>query len=176
MRIFLAALGITFLITGCSTKERVLNIQNTDLCSTPVAAIHLDKINITNNVNKFDLSAEEIKEALTKSLTQTGCFIITSQKSAFTVDTNVEVDSEREVTSENFFKEELQEILKMTLMLNAHNGTKQVNATAKSTLKIQSCKIIGIKCKNEPEKDKRVLLENGAKQASLSLKNGFERH
>lgn len=171
------------LITGCTVKEKSLTIENENLCSAPIATLYIGEPTVSNGIKKFELTSQEVKEALAESLTRTNCFMVKErsetrsvQDGGFLLDADVHLSMESEVEEKNIFKDEKRELVEMKISLHAYNDKKEVTASAKSSLETKSSTIIGIKSPADVQKDKKTILNNAVKQASVSLKNGFERH
>lgn len=184
MKQILLALFVLLFTSGCVDKKRVLNIQNTALCSAPVATLYLKDIEVKNSDASFQITKEEIQDALAKSLEETGCFRIFTQardkesldvKNEYLLDTKATLFSEKEIFKKNIFKKEQSQLLIMTLSLYAHNKNKNVSATTKSELSGKKSKILGFTTTPEHERDKKTVLTNATKNISILLKEGFDK-
>ena len=182
MKQVLLALLVLIFTSGCVDKKRVLNIQNEGLCSAEVATLYLSDIEIKNGDESFHLSKDEIREALVKSLKDTGCFRISLDKrdkesldveSEYLLDTKANLFREKEVSEKNIFKDEERELLQLILTLHAYNKTKDLSATTKSELSINRSKILGFSITQEQESDKQTVLTNATKKISILLKEAF---
>jgi len=182
MKQILLALFVLFFTSGCVDKKRVLNIQNEGLCSAPVATLYLNDIEIKNGDKSFHLTKEEIKDALSESLKETGCFNVSVKemdeeslnvKNEYLLDTKAALFREKEISEKNIFKDEERELLQLIISLHAHNKTKDLTATTKSELAINRSKILGFTITQEQESDKKTVLTNAVKKISILLKEGL---
>lgn len=180
----LFTLFVLFFISGCADKARVLNIENSGLCSAPFATLYLNTIEIKNSTETFNIASDDVRDALADSLKETNCFHVFSlnqenqplkSEDEYLLETKVALFQEREVIEKNIFKKEEKELLSMTIALHAHNESKKINANTKSKLLINKSKILGFTTKKESDKDSKTVLKNGVKQVSVLLKDGFEK-
>lgn len=169
-------------VSGCVDKKKVLTIQNQDLCSAPVATLYLNKLEIQNKAETFNITADEIRSALTDNLQQTNCFMVSmyerdeeslNTEYEYLLDTKVSLSQEREVVEKNIFKKEENELLSMNISLYAHNKKRKVNASAKSELAASKSKILGFTPEKDIQNDKKTVLQNATKRASILLNEGF---
>ncbi|MCK9453738.1 hypothetical protein [Sulfurimonas sp.] len=169
-------------VSGCVDKKKVLNIQNQDLCSAPVATLYLNTLEIQNKAETFNITEDELLVALTENLQKTNCFMVSTQERdkeslnvdyEYLLDTKVTLFQEREVYKKNIFKKEEREILSMDISLYAHNNGKKINANAKSELAVSKSKILGFSPEKDIQNDKKTVLQNATKRVSILLNDGF---
>lgn len=183
MKRILLAIFVLLFVSGCVDKKRVLNIQNEELCSAPVATLYLNDIEVKNGAESFHMTKDEIRDALAESLKETKCFRVSLEarskeslnvKNEYLLDTKATLFREKEISEKNIFKKELRELLSMTISLYAHNKNRNVSATTKSQLAINKSKILGFTTTPEQESDKKTVLSNATKKISILLKEGFD--
>ncbi|MCK9474126.1 hypothetical protein [Sulfurimonas sp.] len=182
-QILLFAILLIF-VSGCVAKKRVLNIQNENLCSTAVATLYLNKLEIKNSADSFNIPEDKIKAALADSLKETNCFRVSIQErdeeslnveDEYLLDIKATLFQEKETSKKNIFKKEQKEFLSLTLALYAYNKSKNVSAKTTSELLANKSKILGLTIQDEQERDRKTVLTNATKQVSILLKDGFDK-
>lgn len=168
--------------SGCVDKKSVIFIDNMGLCTKSVATLYINSVDVQNNSQTFNATADEITLSLVDALKETNCFVVSSSKigsvhslesNEYLLDVKANLSQDREVTDKNIFKKVEKEQLLMTISLLAHNKTTRVTANSKSELMIDKSKILGFKTEADPAGDKRTILRNATKKVSIALHDGF---
>jgi hypothetical protein len=181
MKKTVSAISLLLLFTGCVEKKSVLYINNLGLCQEPIATLYIKDLDIKNSSKTFNIAPEEIRTALIGSLKETNCFRVSSfNKNQFLssdreyiVNAKVALQQTEEVVEKNIFKKEKEELLSMSITLNASSDGRKVNASSKSELQIEGSKILGFKNERDVSGDAQTVLQNATKKVSIALRDGF---
>ncbi|MDX9814544.1 MAG: hypothetical protein RBS91_07815 [Sulfurimonadaceae bacterium] len=178
----LAFVSVVLFFGGCSQKQSVLYIQNQNICTSPKATLYLSDLSVQNHAKTFNITKDEIKLSLVKSLRETNCYNVVLEERdlkflddsfEFILLANAEIFQEKNIVSENLIKKEQSEKLLFSIALKAINQTKSIQANANSQIISSREKYFGVERGVDVEGDKQNLLRTANKKVSIVLNDAL---
>ena len=133
---------------------------------------------LDNNSDTLNVTPHEVKMALATALKETNCFKVvavdrgdepTELEDGYILNVKLVSTKEKEVMKENLLSKEEKERIAMVVTLSANNVNRKVFVSAKGELITDKSKYFGIEKETSPENDKRTVLRDATKKASIAL-------